>query len=123
PTKRKLRSLYVPNNVEASRVIAIAAEADRDVAKYDKEIQRLETVLIELKRQRQDFKRHRDEMHTLLSPARRLPVEVLEQVFDIACLSDFGITVTQNSVDALTLKLSQVCSVWREIVQSRPVLW
>ncbi|KAE9409836.1 hypothetical protein BT96DRAFT_984192 [Gymnopus androsaceus JB14] len=71
------------------------------------EIQRLETVLIELKRQRQDFKRHRDETHTLLSPARRLPVEVLEQ----------------NNADALTLNLSQVCSVWREIVQSRPALW
>ncbi|KAE9409837.1 hypothetical protein BT96DRAFT_459040 [Gymnopus androsaceus JB14] len=124
-SRQRLRSLYVPNNVEASSIISMVAEADCDLARYEEEIQRLEAVLSELKKQRQDLKLHRDESQTLLSPARKLPVEVLEQVFDFACLSDFGLTVKQKTkdTDTVTLNLSQVCSVWREIIRSRAALW
>lgn len=103
-----LRSLYVPNNVEVSTIINMVSDADRDIARYDKEIQRLEGLLNELIKQRKELKCHREKTHTLISPIRRLPVEVLEQIFDIACRSEFGIEVTQKSADAYTLELTQV---------------
>ncbi|KAF9062996.1 hypothetical protein BDP27DRAFT_1335825 [Rhodocollybia butyracea] len=43
--------------------------------------------------------------------------------FPSKCLASFALDISINTAKGLTLDLSQVCSVWREIVQARPSLW
>ncbi|KAF9072761.1 hypothetical protein BDP27DRAFT_1319955 [Rhodocollybia butyracea] len=38
-------------------------------------------------------------------------------------MHDYALDITINSARAWTLDLSQVCSVWRQIIRSRPSLW
>ncbi|KAF9072762.1 hypothetical protein BDP27DRAFT_1146956, partial [Rhodocollybia butyracea] len=104
-----------------------------DLGKLDEEIQRSRDTLRSLEKQHEELKRCREETQSLLSPVRRLPMEVLEQVFGLACFSDstclspstydYALDITINTAGAWTLDLSQVCSVWRQIIRSRPSLW
>ncbi|KAF9073484.1 hypothetical protein BDP27DRAFT_280547 [Rhodocollybia butyracea] len=96
------------------------------IANLDKEIEGLQGTLEELKTQQKALESCRDEARSLLAPVRKLPPEVLELVFDIVCTSfdeNFALDITIKTVRALTLDLSQVCSVWREIVRATPSLW
>ncbi|KAF9062998.1 hypothetical protein BDP27DRAFT_1232776, partial [Rhodocollybia butyracea] len=82
-----LRSLHVPNNVEAVKICRETTEADLNIAELDKEIESLRGTLKELETQRKALERCRDEARSLLAPIRKLPPEVLELAFDAVCLS------------------------------------
>ncbi|KAF9062999.1 hypothetical protein BDP27DRAFT_1199235, partial [Rhodocollybia butyracea] len=121
-----LRSLYVPNNVEAVKICRETTGADLDITELDKEIESLQSTLTKLKTQRKALRRCRDGARSLLAPVRKLPPEVLESVFDAvfpSSHSDFALDIRIDTVRTWTLDLSQVCSVWREIVRARPLLW
>jgi len=64
--------------------------------------------------------------HTAISrpTVRDLPPEVLNVIFELLCSwSGSVITVYQIRIFSVPVKLSQVCSSWRELVYSSPWLW
>ncbi|KAF9070431.1 hypothetical protein BDP27DRAFT_1323665, partial [Rhodocollybia butyracea] len=66
--RQYLRSLYVPNNVEAARIIRETTEVDLDISELDKEIQGLQSILKELETQRKALEHFRDKARSLLAP-------------------------------------------------------
>ncbi|KAJ3808282.1 hypothetical protein F5876DRAFT_46352, partial [Lentinula aff. lateritia] len=65
---------------------------------------------------------------SLKAPIRRLPLEILGEIFQFSCCSD----VSDNTVaredkkhcpPMVTLALSQVCSQWYHLAVSMPELW
>ncbi|THV08122.1 hypothetical protein K435DRAFT_847021 [Dendrothele bispora CBS 962.96] len=67
------------------------------------------------------------ERRNLLSPIRKLPIEILGEIFAASC-SGYGLLITtipepEGKISAHTLTLSHVCSQWRNFVISTPSLW
>ncbi|KAE9391374.1 hypothetical protein BT96DRAFT_776239, partial [Gymnopus androsaceus JB14] len=65
-------------------ISAILLEARRDLEDYEKELHRLESRRIFVAAQQERLREFMSQTHSLLSPVRKIPDEVLRQVFD-AC--------------------------------------
>ncbi|KAK7461786.1 hypothetical protein VKT23_008218 [Stygiomarasmius scandens] len=129
-TLAKVRAKYIPADPETAGIQMQIEDLDKDLSKYDLEIKWLERALKKLKRQRDSLKRCQAECETLLSPIRRLPPEILSQIFDYHCQIPISLEGWNSNkwaddlvVDAPALSLSQVCSFWRELSLSTPILW
>ncbi|THU89871.1 hypothetical protein K435DRAFT_677040, partial [Dendrothele bispora CBS 962.96] len=120
-----LRSMWIPSESKASQIEQEIVDCSSEIAKYDTEIETLEGVLEELRRKRCEIQRYSDERRSLLSPIRKLPIEILGEIFAASC-SDYGLLITtfpKGKISAHTLVLSHVCSQWRNFVISTPSLW
>ncbi|KAJ7744639.1 hypothetical protein B0H16DRAFT_1889595 [Mycena metata] len=125
-----IRSHSLPSLTLLSRSQNVVDNAPLELARYAIEIQTLEETLGKLKSERALLESYADECRSLFSPARRLPTELLVEIFDL-CSPDF------NSVDNTTtveqeetrlakiylLRLSQVSFRWHDIVMNSPKLW
>ncbi|THU82283.1 hypothetical protein K435DRAFT_691803, partial [Dendrothele bispora CBS 962.96] len=121
--------------METSRIKALIDQIEPDIARYETEIARLEDTLATLRARRDELKRYQGEYKTVLSPIRRLPVEILLEIFSIVCSESGGhlsMPKTRKKprqprdhcvITATTLSLSQICSFWRDIVKDSPHLW
>ncbi|THU92104.1 hypothetical protein K435DRAFT_967817 [Dendrothele bispora CBS 962.96] len=100
------------------------ADAEKDLADYDTEIVRLETTISALKHKRTHLERYLANCRSLLSPIRRLPLEILTLVFLYLCrepIKEFGISDFDIALPAFDL--SQVCAIWREVALNTPAIW
>ncbi|KAF9070045.1 hypothetical protein BDP27DRAFT_1183015, partial [Rhodocollybia butyracea] len=92
---------------------------ERDLQDYDTEIQRLESRRTLLAAQRDNLKQYASEVQSLLSPARKVPDEILQCIFDDCC--------DTNNFEAFRNKpviaISSVCTRWRRNALSMPALW
>ncbi|KZP24021.1 hypothetical protein FIBSPDRAFT_785319, partial [Athelia psychrophila] len=84
----------------------------------DKEIQDIQAVLEELLRKRTDLRDQGDKHRELLHPIRRLPAEILAEVFG-QCMT----TPWLHDFNKSPLILHNVCALWRSIAVSTPSLW
>ncbi|KDQ49582.1 hypothetical protein JAAARDRAFT_63644 [Jaapia argillacea MUCL 33604] len=57
--------------------------------------------------------------HSALAPVRRLPTDLLQEIF-LCCLTD---TYTRPNLQSAPLLLCQVCFSWRSLCLSTPQLW
>ncbi|KAK7470146.1 hypothetical protein VKT23_001586 [Stygiomarasmius scandens] len=120
--KKKLRTtMYLPSETETAQLFTIVRDCQQDLGRYDSEINFLTKALDRLKDQRQRLQRFTDEHRTLISVVRRLPNELLSEIFALACAD--SLVVSRKQIFAQTLKISQVCSNWRKAVHSLPKLW
>jgi len=115
-----LATNLTPLNAELPHIHHVLAETAGALSKLDAEILRVKGILNDMYEQRNGL-RHRLESHrALLSPARRLPRDVIEEIF-LQC-----IPVSRNpgivSGEA-PLLLGQICSAWRLISITTPRLW
>ncbi|THU99847.1 hypothetical protein K435DRAFT_560503, partial [Dendrothele bispora CBS 962.96] len=92
----------------------------RDILKaYDKEIRQLERTLAVIRSMAGDLKERIKETFFLLSPVRRLPNEILGEIFKFSMSSGSVFSCTkQPSPSFLT-----VCLRWRTIALSTPSVW
>ncbi|THU88163.1 hypothetical protein K435DRAFT_730149, partial [Dendrothele bispora CBS 962.96] len=120
-----LRSMWIPSELDASQIEYEIANSSSDIAKYNAEIETLEGVLEELRRRKSEIQRYSDERRNLLSPIRKLPIEILGEIFATSC-SDNGLSIAafpEGRISAPTLALSHVCFLWRKVILSTPSLW
>ncbi|KZP22093.1 hypothetical protein FIBSPDRAFT_687916, partial [Athelia psychrophila] len=96
-------------NVIASSI----SSALRDVSQLDQDILRLENTLHELRRKRDEMKSFTLAHKTLVSPIRRVPPEIITEVFLHSADGNLG----------SPLLLASICSRWRSIALSSPQLW
>ncbi|KAJ7174955.1 hypothetical protein C8R43DRAFT_975599 [Mycena crocata] len=109
----KLRSGYVPTPPEIQGV-------QTDVVSLTKELLRLETQIRDLSVQRESVRKNLLSHQALLSPVRRLPDDVVQDIF-LACLPTDRNAVM--SVREAPLLLCRVCSTWRALALATPILW
>ncbi|KAJ6554835.1 hypothetical protein B0H19DRAFT_1263130 [Mycena capillaripes] len=111
-----LRANKAPaNNSEMAHFRGLIGEGRLELARYDAEVGRIEMILDELLFQRGSLARHVDRYKSVVAPVRRLPPELLIEIFDLCgypCAADLNL-----------LPLSQVCSYWRRIAAGTPSLW
>ncbi|KAL0581238.1 hypothetical protein V5O48_000826 [Marasmius crinis-equi] len=125
-----LHSKCIPTEMESKQTALFIQDEERVLARYDKEIERFHHVAASLERERKALTETILHRRSWKSAVRRLPVEILDEIFTEVCLGtrddDYALSIHPGSTEdilAPTVTLSQVCSRWREITHDLPHLW
>ncbi|KAF9462685.1 hypothetical protein BDZ94DRAFT_1260505 [Collybia nuda] len=120
PFAHKLTTNYVPTIDEIAQISRLLVEPLDQLRRLDAEISRLQQSIDELTAKRQRLDEFITPHQALLSPIRRIPQEVLQEIF-LRCLP-----TNHNSVMSCReapLLLGRVCSLWRSLSMTMPALW
>ncbi|KAF7355614.1 hypothetical protein MSAN_01478700 [Mycena sanguinolenta] len=104
---------YVPTDEEIHHI-------QIDLISRTEELARINERLREFSSQRDQLQAYVESHKALISSPRRLPPDVVQQIF-VACLPTKMNAVM--SVEEPPLLLCQICSAWRTIALSIPILW
>ena len=118
PSAGMLSSNTVFSADQTRRHSETIAEIEVQISRLDDEKSRLQKAMDYLLNERQEFQRSLDEHRCLVAPIRRIPPELLSEIF-LHCLdgdSDLDIT-------AAPLVLTFVCSRWRTVAICTLQLW
>ncbi|KAJ7585686.1 hypothetical protein C8J56DRAFT_948658 [Mycena floridula] len=119
--KSLLRGNSHPSRSPAE-ILQLLSGAETDLQRCDAEIVRQQSYLFSLQNQRVMLQRHVEGYKSLVSPIRKIPPEILRQIFQHVCLEnrlDRG-----GSRDRIPgLKLARVCSQWLSISLATKSLW
>ncbi|SJL14508.1 uncharacterized protein ARMOST_17969 [Armillaria ostoyae] len=117
---QNLREGYSPADSEVESISDVQLQIIKEVSAYDAEILRLEITLEELYRDRDRLRTYAKYHSALLSPVRRLPYDILLQIF-----KDVQVCEEQYKIHppGSYLRLGLVCKRWREITLDSPSLW
>ncbi|KAE9407153.1 hypothetical protein BT96DRAFT_749207, partial [Gymnopus androsaceus JB14] len=58
-----------------------------------------------------------------LSSIRRVPPEILSEIFQILCLPEEGISMYEHPIAQYTSALCAVCVTWKKVAHATPRLW
>ncbi|KAJ7472644.1 hypothetical protein FB451DRAFT_1250241 [Mycena latifolia] len=120
PFKDWLHTNAVPSDTECQRIHELLVGPRKEVDKITDEIERMQTLINELAGKRAHLTGFIDAHLALVSPARRLPEDVVAEIFTAALPSD------RNSVMSgaeSPLLLCHLCRAWRRLALSTPRLW
>ncbi|KII85593.1 hypothetical protein PLICRDRAFT_116136, partial [Plicaturopsis crispa FD-325 SS-3] len=113
-----LRNNEPPSSAETRSARDMLVEAKRRLAAVETELAGVQNAQSQLWTERQMLKDSIMNLENILSPCRRLPAELLSEIFTF-CLPPM---VTPHS-DTAPLLLTLVCRKWRAIALSTPRLW
>ncbi|KAK7438199.1 hypothetical protein VKT23_018129 [Stygiomarasmius scandens] len=116
-----LRGNFGTYTCDTKHALQCLSEAETEAKRYEDEIRRLEARVIALKNHQQRVYSQIDQFRSLLAPIRRLPPEILDQVFGFLCIKSS--VNSSNAMDCPAIRLSHVCSGWRELARNTPSLW
>ncbi|KAE9407237.1 hypothetical protein BT96DRAFT_809769, partial [Gymnopus androsaceus JB14] len=77
----------------------------------------------ELTRQRDAKLAELASFRNIFLPVRRVPVEILSEIFELACLPEDGIFHSKHAIALYAHNLSSVCAAWRKVALATPRLW
>ncbi|KAJ7131586.1 hypothetical protein C8R43DRAFT_957077 [Mycena crocata] len=112
-TLNQLRMGYLPapSKIETIQI---------DLSSLSNELARLDALIEDLSAQREKVKEDIVLRHTIISPVRRPPDDVVQAIF-LACLPSRRNAVM--SAQEAPLLLCRVCSMWRALALATPRLW
>ncbi|KAF7369861.1 hypothetical protein MSAN_00615100 [Mycena sanguinolenta] len=113
PFSEHFNTNYIPTDAEIEQIRA-------HLVPHEAELARLEALIQELTAQRDQVKDYIEPHQALISHARRIPQDIVEEVF-WNCLPT-GHNAIMSAVEA-PLLLGRICSAWRSIALSMPKLW
>lgn len=121
----QIRTNYIPQGLEKNNIIELQMEAEKQLSRYDEEISRLRAIIEQVEAQRVVLQELVDGCRCLNAPIRRLPNELLDDIFS-RC--DWSLRLEnpnplEKAVGLSPLCLSQVCARWRSIGLSSHHLW
>ncbi|KAJ7889750.1 hypothetical protein B0H13DRAFT_2666113 [Mycena leptocephala] len=111
---------------------SLIASSGSDIARYETEIRALQEIVNRLISERDALREYIDGCRSVFSPVRRLPTEILAQIFALCApapvsYSDVFAPVPSDAFDRVAqshlLRLSQVCIRWYETAMGTPWLW
>ncbi|KAJ7778762.1 hypothetical protein DFH07DRAFT_539487 [Mycena maculata] len=108
-----LRHNYAPEGPEAHRISRTIDAIGSQFERYDPEISRVQNVLASLRDQRRRLQWFQECCHSLLSPIRKLPPEILQTIFFASKGPEPDVIPVEG----------QVCRHWRDVVVETPKLW
>ncbi|KAJ7681893.1 hypothetical protein DFH06DRAFT_283797 [Mycena polygramma] len=120
PFKDMLHSNVVPSDSECQRIRDLLAGSQKQFDELTEELARLDTMRNEISGKQRDLQQFIDMHQALVSPARRLPEDVLRSIF-MACLPP-----TRNPAiigQEAPFLLCQICRAWRSVALATPRLW
>jgi uncharacterized protein YqcC (DUF446 family) len=122
--KPEFAALLQNNDVPSESAIREVTESLKaplnGLQEVEAEIQRLDELMETMKMKRQSFQKIIDDHNVILSPARRLPPDVLYEIF-FHCLPTHHNPVMKYSESPLLL--TRICSSWRALALSSPRIW
>ncbi|THV05876.1 hypothetical protein K435DRAFT_594210, partial [Dendrothele bispora CBS 962.96] len=123
-----LRSRYTPTDSESTTISQLIKECEADLGRFQKEIDMLRSTTAKLERDKHTLGLYLQDLRCISSPIRKLPPEVLIEIFRHVCCSAIdkgrGNDLRSRRIrNVPTLALASVCSAWREIVISTASLW
>ncbi|KAJ7860345.1 hypothetical protein B0H13DRAFT_2073998 [Mycena leptocephala] len=120
PFAPQLGTNYCPTDKEVLDIKTILVEPTLRLKGLDDEIANLRRAIDKLREQRDSIAAYVEGHQALISPARRLPLDVIQEIF-IACLPTHRYCVM--SASEAPVLLGRICSAWRAISLSTPRLW
>ncbi|KAF8200068.1 hypothetical protein K438DRAFT_1823155 [Mycena galopus ATCC 62051] len=120
PFASQLGTNYCPTDAEVGRIKGLLVEPCLKLKCLDVEIAAMQKALDKLAEERDALGAYVDAHRILISPLRRLPVDVIEEIF-MACLPTHRNCVM--SAQEAPVILGRICSSWRTISLSTPSLW
>ncbi|KAJ6475895.1 hypothetical protein DFH09DRAFT_1293234 [Mycena vulgaris] len=120
PFTSKLGTNYCPQDAEIAEIKALIVEPGLRLKCLDDEITDLQQALDKLKEERSRLGTYVEGHMALISPARRLPLDIIQEIF-LACIPTHRNCV-MSATEAPVL-LGRICSSWRTISLSTPRLW
>jgi len=112
-----------PSDFEIWDVRQQIRDGQNEIDQLDREVSRVCKNCWLLEERSNRIRRRVDEYRAFVSPVRRIPPEIWNEIF-ARCLHDsHGLHITDAEIFAPTMDLSQVCGSWRETVTSTPKLW
>ncbi|KAJ7490855.1 hypothetical protein FB451DRAFT_1221262 [Mycena latifolia] len=116
----KLNTNYVPSHREMAQLLDLLAEPMNELARLDTQLNEMEASILQLKVTRCALKAAIDAHQALMAPLRRIPQDVLGEIF-VACLP-----TAHNALldpDEAPLLLGRICRQWRNVAYSTPRIW
>jgi hypothetical protein len=120
PFADKLHTNFVPLAFEIEQIHQVIVKPLDDISQLNEKIARLQAIIDDLSRERGELSRFVEDHCALLSGARRLPQELVQEIF-LSCLPNDRNAVMSSS-EAPVL-LGRICKSWRQISLSTPQLW
>ncbi|KAJ6544218.1 hypothetical protein B0H19DRAFT_894535, partial [Mycena capillaripes] len=120
PFAPQLGTNYCPKDEEVLEIKALLVEPSLRLKRLDDEITDLQKAIDKLAEERNSLGAYVDAHKALISPVRRLPLDIIQEIF-IACLPTHSNCVV-SAIEAPVL-LGRICSSWRAISLSTPRLW
>ncbi|KIK50937.1 hypothetical protein GYMLUDRAFT_50895 [Collybiopsis luxurians FD-317 M1] len=131
------RGTFVTSFSRLSEVDPLYEDSSSRLVEYDYNIAQLEEALGKLKNTRDSFKHSIDAVKSLCAPVRRLPEDVLIEIFAIYAdlvgnrwSDNYSLTLYASQLPGQVpcifspyLELSWICSYWRKVVFERPTFW
>ncbi|KAK7040196.1 hypothetical protein VNI00_010002 [Paramarasmius palmivorus] len=118
--KDVLHTNYSASSAEIGQIRDLLAQPMEELSRINTEIYRLKSTLAYLISQREKLQAFVNSHRALISPLRRLPPEVLSEIF-VLCLPH-ECNPTRNVAEA-PLLLTLVCKQWRQVALSTARLW
>ncbi|KAJ7513056.1 hypothetical protein B0H11DRAFT_1843504 [Mycena galericulata] len=113
PFAQHLHTNYAPSDSEIKWI-------QSHIEPHTVEVARLNALIQDLSAQRDETQEYIDAHKALLSPVRRLPPDIVQEIFT-ACLPTQRNAVM--SAREAPLLLTCICRAWRALALSTPVLW
>jgi len=115
-----LRNNDIPSESTIREITESLKSPLNELQEIDTAIQRLCELLEGLKIKRQNIQKRIDDYNFILSPVRRLPPDVLHEIF-FHCLPTHRNPIMESSESPVLL--TRICSSWRVIALSSPRIW
>ncbi|KAJ7655924.1 hypothetical protein B0H17DRAFT_374794 [Mycena rosella] len=120
PLQDVLHTNASPSDAEREGIRHLLEGPQAELADLTEEIFRLQLLIDDASRKRSQLKQFIDAHLALLSPARRLPDDIVREIFLVSLPSRRNPTI---SVDEAPHLLCQICRSWRFIALMTPRLW
>ncbi|KZP08113.1 hypothetical protein FIBSPDRAFT_761921, partial [Athelia psychrophila] len=113
PIAELLDTFVVPSPAECTLVHERILQLSLDMSKLDNEIGRVEKILEGLRHNRVALQKLSDRHQNILHPTRRLPVEILGEIF----------VQVQVALGSRSIAPTRVCRHWRAVAIATSQLW
>ncbi|KAJ7447123.1 hypothetical protein B0H11DRAFT_2290284 [Mycena galericulata] len=110
----------VPSDAECQRIHDLLVGPQKKAAVLAQEVVRVQSLLDELTAKRDQLNAFIDAHLALVSPVRRLPDDVVREIFVAALPSDRNAIMSEEEAPLL---LSHISQGWRNLALSTPRLW
>ncbi|KAJ6562556.1 hypothetical protein B0H19DRAFT_1375604 [Mycena capillaripes] len=120
PFNNILYTNTVPSDAECDNIRNFLEAPQKELADVTEEIDRLQSLIDEAARKRERLQHFIDAHLALVSPVRRLPDDVVRDVFVATLPSGRNPTIIS---DEGPLLLCRICKSWRTVALTTPRLW
>ncbi|KAJ7803748.1 hypothetical protein B0H14DRAFT_2527679 [Mycena olivaceomarginata] len=120
PFAAQLGTNYCPKDEEVLEIKSHLVEPTQRLRRLDEMIADLQKTIDKLAEERDGLGIYVDAHKALISPARRLPLDIVQEIF-VACLPTHRNCVM--SASEAPVLFGRICSSWRAISFSTPRLW